>query len=125
MKTFRVCAIHVCLMLCLPGCKRTDPSPARPFENLQLGVSLQEATKLIGIAGTPYEHDKLPVSLLPRQCYKGIPEATTYFVWWNPKTGIPQATLGVLRERVVYKEVQWDENNKRKVARWTLPEYQQ
>lgn len=124
MKAIRVFITYACLVLCLFGCKRADQSGLRPFESLQLGISFQNATKLIGRAGTPCEHDKLPVSLLPRQGYKGIPEATKYFIWWNPTTGIPEVTLGIFQGRVVYKEVQWDEDSKRQAAQWTLPEYQ-
>ncbi|MEO6754475.1 MAG: hypothetical protein ABIP85_22090 [Chthoniobacteraceae bacterium] len=110
--------------LSLLGCHKPANSGAEPFPNLQLGISSVEATRLAGREGKPYDHGKLPVSLKPRQNYKGIPEATAYFVWWNDKTGIPELTLGIHEARVIYKEVQWDENGQRKVSRWTLPQYQ-
>jgi hypothetical protein len=110
---------------CLPGCKPARKSAALPFENVQLEMPLDQARKLIGRDGTPTEHAKLPFSLLPRDGYKGIPEATQYFVWWNPKTGIPELTLGVFDGKVIYKDVEWDENGQRKGERHTLPKYQQ
>jgi len=113
-----------CLMFCFAACKRAKQPGTRPFDNLKLGMSLEEATKLAGSEGKPCEHDKLPFSLLPRDGYKGLPEKAAYLIWWNEKTGIPELTLGVLDGRVIYKDVEWDENGQRKGERNALPEYQ-
>ena len=125
MKPTTVYFVICMLALCPLGCKPSAKSATLPFENVQLEISLDQATKLIGRAGTPTEYAKLPFTLLPRDGYKGIPEATQYFVWWNPQTGIPELTLGVFEGRVIYKDVEWDENGQRKGERHTLPKYQQ
>lgn len=113
----------VCLAVCFLGCSQSPPPPQPPFANLQLGMSFEDAKKLIGREGNPFDYDKLPVIPKPRALYKGIPEDTTWFVWWDEKTGAPM-TLGILKGRVIYKEVNWDENGQSKGRRETLPEYQ-
>ena len=87
-------------------------------------MSFEDAQKAAGREGKPTVHAKLPFSLKPREFYKGIPESTTWHVWWNPDTGIPELTLGVLDGSVIYKNVQYDEDGKRKGVAWALPEYQ-
>src|SRR4051812_39731171 len=78
----------------------TPATKQPPFDNLHLGMSSADATKLIGREGKPCDHDKLPRIPLPRQLFKAIPEATAWFVWWDEKTGVAALTLGVLEGRV-------------------------
>lgn len=116
-------ALPPCLLFCALGCQQAVPPSKQRYDKVQLGMSFNDAKMLFAKEGKQFEHDKLPAVPLPRLGYKGIPEATTWFIWWDEKTGHP-ITLGVLEGRVIYKEGTWDENGQVKGMSETLPEYQ-
>ena len=112
------------LFFCAFGCQRTPPLKKLFFDDLRLGMPSADATKVIGREGKACDYDKLPI---PPELYKGIPESTTWLVWWQEKDGVPlraELILGVLDGRVIYKEVQYEEDGQMKVERRVLPEFQ-
>lgn len=111
------------ILMVAGGCGTSTPKKL-PFDDVRLGMSADDAIKLVGRQGKPYDHDELPVIPLPRTTSKGIPESTSWLVWWNEKTGVAELTLGILDGRVICKEVGWVENGQNKAVRETLPEYQ-
>ena len=107
----------------IAGCNSSKRAPAViPYNNIQLGMSFDDAKTHIGGDGEVRDYDKLPVIPKPRDIYAKLPPDTEWRVWSD--NGNPKLILGVVGGKVAYKQVMWTENGERKSDTNAMPAYQ-
>ena len=126
--TLGVVALLAAVSVGMGGCRST-PAPAapEPYADLPVGAPLADAARLAGRDGEAADHDQLPVRPLPRALSPRLPEAARWYVWWREKGGVklyPELVVGVADDRVVYKQVTYEQDGALRSAIRTLPEYQ-
>jgi hypothetical protein len=119
----------VCVLLIatsVVGCSGSSPPPKAPValsvEKVELGMTLDDAVKQLGITGQERSYEMLPTNPRPRDAYSKLPGLTKWLVWSGE--GSPVLILGVNDGKVVYKQVARREGSEIVVEAEALPEYQ-
>ncbi len=125
MLQFSAPVIALGALLLIAGCK---PSPHLPkaidatYGKIELGMPFNEAKTLFEGPGEPVSYDNLPAAPKPREIYSKLPQSIEWQVWAAP--GKPTWILGVLDEKIVFKQVFWTQDGERKGNASALPAYQ-
>lgn len=121
----RLCLIGVTVAFFVVGCNTPTSSPKASgvaFDQVQLGMSLDDAKKCVDGDGEEREYDKLPAIPKPREVYPKFPADAKWRLWSGE--GEPILILGVVGGKVGYKQVIRNEGGQRKGEASVLPEYQ-
>jgi hypothetical protein len=109
------------------GCSSSAPPPAKapvvlPVEKVELGMSLDDVAKQLGTSGEERSYEMLPTNPRPRDAYAKLPGLTKWLVWSGD--GSPILILGVVEDKIVYKQVARQDGGQMVVEAEALPEYQ-